>query len=171
MHRRVLPPTLVLIVVLSMIASFVIPVAAAPAAQGPEVHARGRLPRRQHRRQVRRLAASARRSPRSCRRTSKPFEIPERATGLEGALGPQDADAALQTTYGPSLWPRRSPASTAPGNTFGANPPDPNGDVGPNHVVAMSNLSFAGLQQDRHHALRPGAEQYPVGRLWRRLPD
>ncbi len=37
MHRRVLPPTLVLIVVLSMIASFVVPVAAAPAAQGPEV--------------------------------------------------------------------------------------------------------------------------------------
>ena len=36
MRRRVLPPTLVLIMVLSMIASFVVPVAAAPLHKGPK---------------------------------------------------------------------------------------------------------------------------------------
>src|ERR1043166_4042198 len=29
-----------------------------------------------------------------------------------------------------------------PANTSGVSPPDPNGDVRPNHVVVMSNLSF-----------------------------
>ena len=73
---------------------------------------------------------------------SKPFEIPERGTGLEGAFGPQDADAALQTTYGPSLIPAPSVSFNGPGNISGVSPPDPVGDVGPNHYVAMSNLSF-----------------------------
>ena len=96
MHRRVLPPMLVLIVALSMIASFVVPVAAAPAAQGPEVTPAG----------VFRGVSTAVKfdvSPPLSSITplvpqeSKPFEIPERGTGLEGAFGPQDADAALQT--------------------------------------------------------------------------
>ena len=71
------------------------------------------------------------------------FEIPERATGLEGPFGPQDADAALQTTYGPSLIPAPIVSFDGPSNTSGVQPPDPVGDVGPNHYVAMSNLSFA----------------------------
>ncbi len=69
-------------------------------------------------------------------------EIPERATGLEGAFGPQDADAAVQTTYGPSLIPAPIVSFNGPGNISGVSPPDPVGDVGPNHYVAMSNLSF-----------------------------
>ena len=73
---------------------------------------------------------------------SESFEIPERGTGLEGALGPQDADAALQTTYGPSLIPAPRVSFNGPGNISGVSPPDPVGDVGPNHYVAMSNLSF-----------------------------
>ena len=141
MHRRVLPPTLVLIVVLTMIASFVLPVAAAPAAQGPEVTPAGVF------RGVSTavkfdvsppLSSIAPLAPQE----SKPFEIPERGTGLEGALGPQDADAALQTTYGPSLIPAPSVSFNGPGNISGVSPPDPVGDVGPNHYVAMSNLSF-----------------------------
>ncbi|MCO5242551.1 MAG: immune inhibitor A [Anaerolineae bacterium] len=70
-------------------------------------------------------------------------EIPELGSIMEGALGPQDADAALQTTYGPSLIPAPSVSFDGPGNISGVSPPDPNGDVGPNHVVVMSNLSFA----------------------------
>ncbi len=69
-------------------------------------------------------------------------EIPERPTGLEGALGPQDADAALQTSYGPSLIPAPIVSFNGPPNASGVSPPDPVGDVGPNHYVAMSNLSF-----------------------------
>ena len=141
MHRRVLPPMLVLIVALSMIASFVVPVAAAPAAQGPEVTPAGVF------RGVSTavkfdvsppLSSIAPLAPQE----SKPFEIPERGTGLEGAFGPQDADAALQTTYGPSLIPAPSVSFNGPGNISGVSPPDPVGDVGPNHYVAMSNLSF-----------------------------
>lgn len=69
-------------------------------------------------------------------------EIPERATGLEGAFGPQDADAAVQTSYGPSLIPGPIVSFDGPGNISNVSPPDPVGDVGPNHYVAMSNLSF-----------------------------
>jgi hypothetical protein len=70
-------------------------------------------------------------------------EIPERATGLEGPLGPQDADAAVQTTYGAWFIPAPIVSFDGPGNISGVSPPDPVGDVGPNHYVAMSNLSFA----------------------------
>ena len=73
---------------------------------------------------------------------SKPFEIPELSTGLEGALGPQDADGALQISYGPSLIPAPIVSFNGPPNISNVSPPDPVGDVGPNHYVAMSNLSF-----------------------------
>jgi hypothetical protein len=58
------------------------------------------------------------------------------------SLGPQERDGALQdwTTF------LRIPVPTAsfdgPPNVSGVSPPDPVGDVGPNHIVAMSNLSF-----------------------------
>ena len=171
MHRRILPPTLVLIVVLSMIASFVVPVAAAPAAQGPEVTQSA----------IFRGVSTAVKFDVSppldsitpiVSKESKPFEIPERGTGLEGALGPQDADAALQTTYGPSLHPRSEcQASTAPATSPTSAPPDPVGDVGPNHYVAMSNLSFQYFQQGRRFGLWPSAKQHAVGRLRRPLPN
>jgi hypothetical protein len=74
--------------------------------------------------------------------SDKLVEIPELATGLEGALGPQEADAALQTTYGPSLIPGPIVSFNGPPNVSNVSPPDPVGDVGPNHYVAMSNLSF-----------------------------
>ena len=48
----------------------------------------------------------------------------------------------MQTTYGPSLIPAPSVSFNGPGNISGVSPPDPMGDVGPNHYVAMSNLSF-----------------------------
>ncbi len=74
--------------------------------------------------------------------SDKLTEIAELATGLEGALGSQDADAALQTTYGPSLIPGPIVSFNGPPNVSNVSPPDPVGDVGPNHYVAMSNLSF-----------------------------
>ena len=72
----------------------------------------------------------------------KPREIPELATGLEGPLGPQDADAALQTQVGDGRIPGPIVSFNGPPNISSVSPPDPNGDVGPNHYVAMSNLSF-----------------------------
>jgi hypothetical protein len=63
---------------------------------------------------------------------------------LAGPLGPQDADGALvQDWIAPLLIPAPLASFDGPGNDFGVAPPDPNGDVGPNHVVVMSNLKFA----------------------------
>jgi hypothetical protein len=71
------------------------------------------------------------------------FEIPERATGLEGPFGPQDSDPLVQGSAGPSLIPGPLVSFDGPTNIAGVYPPDPVGDVGPNHYVAMSNLYFA----------------------------
>ncbi|MCC6131814.1 MAG: S-layer homology domain-containing protein, partial [Acidobacteria bacterium] len=67
----------------------------------------------------------------------------ERENPFRGPLGPQDLDAAVQSsTRGAEIV---APATSfdGPSNTSSVSPPDPVGDVGPNHYVAMSNLSFA----------------------------
>jgi hypothetical protein len=69
-------------------------------------------------------------------------EIPERPSGLEGALGPQDSDPLVQSTKGPGAMPAPITSFNGPPNISLVSPPDPVGDVGPNHYVAMSNLSF-----------------------------
>jgi hypothetical protein len=72
----------------------------------------------------------------------KPREIPELPTGLEGPLGPQDLDTVVQSEAGPDI-PSPSVSFDSLSNTSNVSPPDPVGDVGPNHYVAMSNLSYA----------------------------
>ncbi len=69
-------------------------------------------------------------------------EIPERASGLEGAPGPQDRDPLVQSATGPGAMPAPITSFNGPPNISLVSPPDPVGDVGPNHYVAMSNLSF-----------------------------
>ncbi len=71
------------------------------------------------------------------------FEIPERSTGLEGQTGKQDVDPIVQSFSGPGLIPDPIVSFDGPPNVSFVSPPDPVGDVGPNHYVAMSNLSFA----------------------------
>ncbi len=66
----------------------------------------------------------------------------DRDTGLEGSLGPQDADGALQDFFGDGLIPSPLVSFNGPAST-GSTPPDPVGDIGPSHYVAMSNLSYA----------------------------
>ncbi|HOC43163.1 MAG TPA: hypothetical protein PKJ99_09125 [Thermoanaerobaculales bacterium] len=80
-----------------------------------------------------------------------PVPVPEDAGGLmvdpdapAGELGPQDVDPVVQGwAGGPEMIP--APLVSFPGQTnlSGVAPPDPVGDVGPNHYVAMSNLHFA----------------------------
>jgi hypothetical protein len=65
-----------------------------------------------------------------------------RWSGLEGELGPQDTDAVAQTEVGPGEIPAPSVHFAGPANVSGVSPPDSIGDVGPNHYVFMSNLSF-----------------------------
>jgi hypothetical protein len=141
MRRRVFSYALVAMLVATLILSTLLTVAAAPAQQEGPVQPAG----------VYRGATTAVKFDVSpplrdivplAPQESKPFEILDLDTGLEGDLGPQDADAALQTTYGPALIPAPSVSFNGPGNISGVSPPDPVGDVGPNHYVAMSNLSF-----------------------------
>lgn len=61
---------------------------------------------------------------------------------LDKPLGPQTPDGALQTVYGDMEIPAPSVSFNGPPNISSVSPPDPVGDVGPNHYVAMSNLSF-----------------------------
>jgi uncharacterized repeat protein (TIGR01451 family) len=68
-----------------------------------------------------------------------PRDLP---TGLEGALGPQDVDPLVQGSVGAGEIPLPIVSFNGPPNISGVSPPDPVGDVGPNHYVAMSNLSF-----------------------------
>lgn len=69
-------------------------------------------------------------------------EIPELPSGLEGLLGPQDIDPVVQDKVGAPLISAPSISFDGPSNLSNVSPPDPVGDVGPNHYVAMSNLSF-----------------------------
>ncbi|MEA3335952.1 MAG: proprotein convertase P-domain-containing protein, partial [Chloroflexota bacterium] len=76
-------------------------------------------------------------------KAGEPREIPERDTGLEGPLGPQDVDAVVQNQVGTGRIPGPIISFDGPSNLAGVSPPDPVGDVGPNHYVAMSNLYWA----------------------------
>ena len=64
-------------------------------------------------------------------------------SGLEGPLGPQDVDPLVQSIAGPLAMPAPSVSFDSVSNLASVSPPDPVGDVGPNHYVAMSNLYFA----------------------------
>jgi hypothetical protein len=68
--------------------------------------------------------------------------IPEYEGEVTGPLGPQDVDPLVQSVRGTTTIPAPLVSFDGPPNLFGGAPPDPNGDVGPNHYVAMSNLHF-----------------------------
>ena len=64
-------------------------------------------------------------------------------TGLEGQAGPQTPDPVVQSAVGGGAIPPPIATFDGPSNLAGVLPPDPVGDVGPAHYVAMSNLFFA----------------------------
>ncbi len=61
---------------------------------------------------------------------------------LDKQFGPQDVDSSVQSWVGSGEIPAPSLSFDGPANLSSVAPPDPDGDVGPNHYVAMSNLSF-----------------------------
>jgi hypothetical protein len=67
----------------------------------------------------------------------------DRPSGLEGKNGPQDLDQTVQRLIGLPLIPTPVASFNGPPNLCGGcAPPDPNGEVGPNHVVVMDNVHF-----------------------------
>ncbi len=71
------------------------------------------------------------------------FEDFDPPSGLEGPLGPQDIDPVVQTVAGGLNIPSPTVSFDGFDNQSTATPPDPIGDIGPNHYVAMSNVHFA----------------------------
>ena len=57
----------------------------------------------------------------------------EPESGLEGELGPQDRDPIVQGQVMTEAVPPPSTSFDGPGNLANVAPPDPVGDVGPNH--------------------------------------
>lgn len=66
---------------------------------------------------------------------------PGEATNKQREGTELNSNPTLQSTLGASI-PGPSVSFTALSNLSGVSPPDPAGDVGPNHYVAMTNLSF-----------------------------
>ncbi len=83
--------------------------------------------------------------------------IDDFVTGLQGSYGPQDIDPLVQSFVGPNVIPTPIVSFNGPANISGVQPPDPNGDVGPNHVVVMSNLSFQIFDKTGNSLLGPVA--------------
>ena len=79
----------------------------------------------------------------------------------KGALGPAAMPAPLFTFEGPSNQDNFDVFG------FRVNPPDSDGDVGRNHYVAMINLVYLDLHEDRHPA---GTGQLTSGTLWADFP-
>jgi len=63
--------------------------------------------------------------------------------GTEGPYGPRDVDPVCQRSVGAGEIPSPSVSFDGFTNLCGCSPPDTDGDVGPNHYVAMVNLHFA----------------------------
>jgi len=74
-----------------------------------------------------------------------------------GPVGPVVADTAVQRVLGKIGIP--GPIITFDGNSnmCGCSPPDPNGEVGPNHVVTMSNLHFQIFNKSGQSLFGPAA--------------
>jgi len=90
-------------------------------------------------------------------------EIPTTLSGTESAAAPPSTDAIA-----PPIVNFEGISNVDNFNLFGffVNPPDPVGDVGPNHYVEMVNLSLAVYDKAGNILLGPA----PIGRLWNKFP-
>jgi hypothetical protein len=104
-----------------------------------------------------------------------PAEEPDRGPIATGE-GPQQPDGALQSQLGAAAIPSTSQNFEGLSNQdnftiFGGrvNPPDPNGEVGPNNYVEMINLVFAVYDKSGNKLLGP----IDTGTLWQNfaVPD
>ena len=71
-----------------------------------------------------------------------PLNLVEPDSGITGKFGPQSVDPVVQSWSSSVDVPAPSVSFDGPPNVAGYSPPDPVGDVGPNHYVAMTNVHF-----------------------------
>ena len=95
----------------------------------------------------------------------------ERGTGADSAapLGPVVPDTAVQRVIGKIGIPAPIISFDGNSNLCGCSPPDPNGAVGPNHVVTMSNLHFQIFNKSGQSLFGPAANNTLWSWIWRRL--
>ena len=92
-------------------------------------------------------------------------EFEDRKTGLEGPLGIQDLDGAVQsvtTPFAPLVMPTPIVSFDSTASCGTCAPPDPVGDVGPNHYVAMANSQYQILNKSGTSLLGPSN----INTLW-----
>ena len=101
-------------------------------------------------------------------------ELEEEEADAAPAPTPGAVDGALQTQAPTGAMPAPLITFEGPSNEdnfriFGGrvNPPDPNGDVGPRHFVAMTNLTFAVYSKANGRALLGPID---TGTLWQGVP-
>ncbi|MBK8466613.1 MAG: hypothetical protein IPL32_12345 [Chloracidobacterium sp.] len=89
----------------------------------------------------------------------------ERRPKFNGPLGPQDIDKAVQSVvspFAPLVMPTPIISFDAVLGCTGCSPPDPVGDVGPNHYVAMSNSQYRMFNKSGTSVLGPSN----INTLW-----
>ena len=79
-----------------------------------------------------------------------------------GPIGPVVPDTAVQRVLGKIGIPGPIISFDGNSNLCGCSPPDPNGAVGPNHVVTMSNLHFQIFNKSGTSLFGPAGEQYSL---------
>ena len=102
----------------------------------------------------------------------EPKNIEERGVALLAQL-PHKQDGALQEVAPTATMPAPLRTFEGPSNEdnfsifgFRVNPPDPVGDVGPRHYVAMTNLTFSVYSKQGRRLLGP----VDTGTLWQNFP-
>ena len=85
------------------------------------------------------------------------FENEEEGPIPLGPVGPVVADPVVQRVLGKIGIPGPIISFDGNSNLCGCSPPDPNGEVGPNHVVTMSNLHFQIFNKSGQSLFGPAA--------------
>ena len=98
-------------------------------------------------------------------------ENEEQGPILAAPLGPVVPDPVVQRLLGKIGIPAPIISFDGNSNLCGCSPPDPNGAVGPNHVVTMANLHFQIFNKTGTFCLWSCSEQYALGWIWWGLPD
>ena len=107
--------------------------------------------------EVRYLAAVARHETAALQKNARYARTRSEGPIPLGPLGPVVADPVVQRVLGKIGIP--APIITFDGNSnlCGCSPPDPNGAVGPNHVVTMANLHFQIFNKSGQSLFGPAA--------------
>ena len=117
----------------------------------------GSISRRDASSEVRYLAAVAQHDAATCKAMYHCARMKSAARFPLGPVGPVVPDPVVQRVLGKIGIPAPIISFDGNSNLCGCTPPDPNGAVGPNHVVTMSNLHFQIFDKNGNSLFGPAA--------------